>query len=138
MTQEESNIAILKDAYRAWHKTKGDSKVWMDILADEIAFGSAADGRPGLDFTKARASKQEVAKYFKGLKQDWEMEFYHINEFVAQGERVVALAEVSWINRQTGKLLRMPKADVWMLKDGKATQFMEFYDSQKAIEACQE
>ncbi|MEM7122092.1 MAG: nuclear transport factor 2 family protein [Pseudomonadota bacterium] len=137
MTQEESNVAILKGAYDAWHETKGDSNVWMDILADEIAFGSAADGRPGLDFTKARASKQEVAEYFEGLKQDWEMEFYHINEFVAQGERVVALAEVSWINRQTGKPLRMPKADVWMLKDGKVTQFMEFYDSQPAIEATQ-
>ena len=137
MTQEETNVAILKDAYCAWHESKGDAEVWMDVLANDVAFGSAADGKPGLDFTKSRASKEEVVGYFEGLARDWSMEFYHINEFIAQGARVVALAEVSWTNRHTGNTFVMPKVDVWMLQDGKATQFMEYYDSQKALEACE-
>ncbi len=36
MTQEESNVAILRHAYTAWHETKGDANVWYDILSDHI------------------------------------------------------------------------------------------------------
>ncbi len=138
MTEEEANVARLRDAYAAWHDTKGDANVWYDILADEIAWGSLADGRPGLDFTRPRASKKEVVGYFEGLAQDWSMEFYFINEYVAQGGRVVALGEMSWTNRKTGKTITIPKVDVWMFQDGKATQFMEHYDTHIAISACEE
>ncbi len=137
MTQEDANVAALRDAYVAWQETRGDANVWYGILADEIAWGSLADGRPGMEFTKPRASKHEVVGYFEGLAEDWSMEFYHINEYVAQDGRVVALGECSWTNRKTGKTVTIPKVDVWMFKDGKATQFMEFYDTQTVLEACE-
>ena len=137
MTQEDANVAILRRTYAAWAETKGDAKVWLDILADHVAWGSLADGAPGLDFTRPRASKQEVVGYFEGLAKDWSMEFYHVNEYVAQGGRVVALGECSWTNRRSGKTATMPKVDIWQFEDGKVTQFMEFYDTQKAIAASQ-
>ena len=93
MTQEQTNTALLEKAYTAWHDTKGGFAVWMDLLADHISFGSLADGKPGMGFTKPRASKQEVIGYFEGLAADWTMEFYHINEYVAQLDRVVAIGE---------------------------------------------
>ena len=138
MTQEESNVAILKKAYAAWHKTKGDANVWFDILADNISWGSLADGKPGMDFTKPRASKEEVIGYFEGLISEWSMEFYHINEYVAQDGRVVAIGECSWTNKRTGKSATIPKVDVWLFENGKATQFMEHYDTYTAIMASQD
>lgn len=138
MTKEEDNTAILKHAYTAWHKTRGDSNVWMDILADHISFGSLADGKPGMEFTKPRASKQEVIGYFEGLANDWEMEFYHINEFVAQGDRVVAIGECSWTHRRNGNTISIPKVDIWKIENGKATQFMEYYDTHAVLQAAQE
>ncbi len=138
MTEEETNVATLRAAYARWFETRGDASVWYDILADEIAWGSLADGRPGMEFTKPRASKQEVVGYFEELAADWRMEFYHINEYVADGGRVVALGEMSWTHRRTGKTVTMPKVDVWMFKNGKATQFMEHYDTHLAIMACEE
>lgn len=137
MSEEEANVALLKEGYAAWHDTSGDARVWYDIFADEIAWGSLADGRPGMEFTRPRASKEEVIDYFEGLAEDWSMEFYHINEYVAQGGRVVALGEMSWTHRRTGKTVTMPKVDVWMFRDGKATQFMEHYDTHQAISACE-
>ena len=138
MTEEEANVARLREAYKAWYETRGDAEVWYDILADEIALGSLADGRPGMEFTKPCASKEEVMGYFEGLARDWLMESYHINEYVAQGGRVVALGEMSWTHRRTGKTVTTPKVDVWLFQDGKATQFMEHYDTHKAILACEE
>ena len=137
MTEENANVASLRERYAAWHETKGDAKVWYDLFADEIAWGSLADGKPGMEFTRPRASKAEVVGYFEELAKDWSMEFYYINEFVAQGGRVVALGECSWTHRQTGKTITIPKVDVWLFKDGKAVQFMEHYDTHTAIAACE-
>lgn len=136
MTEEQSNVAILQGAYDAWHESKGDANVWLDILADHVAWGSLADGRPGMEFTKPRASKAEVIGYFEELANDWTMQAYIVNEFVAQGGRVVALCECSWIHTRTGKTVTIPKVDVFLLEDGKITQFMEFYDTQTVIAAC--
>ncbi|MCR9138055.1 MAG: nuclear transport factor 2 family protein [Alphaproteobacteria bacterium] len=138
MTEEERNVALLKDAYTAWYETRGDAAVWLDILADEIAWGSLADGRPGMEFTRPRATRDEVMGYFEGLARDWSMEFYHVNEFVAQGHRVVALGECSWTYRRTGKTVTLPKVDVWLVENGKATQFMEHFDTHAALRATQE
>ncbi|MCP5080691.1 MAG: nuclear transport factor 2 family protein [Alphaproteobacteria bacterium] len=138
MTPEEKNVAILRDAYSKWAETKGDANVWMSLLADHVAWGSLADGRPGMEFTQPRASKEEVIGYFDGLAEDWSMEFYHINEYVAQGGRVVALGECSWTNRRTGNTATIPKVDVWMFEDGKVTQFMEHYDTHTVLNAAQE
>ena len=63
------------------------------------------------------------------------MVFYRVDEYVAQGPRVVALAECSWTNRNTGKTITIPKVDVWKFRNGKAIQFMEYYDTQKLLEA---
>ncbi len=138
MTQEENNVAALRDAYAAWQETKGDSSVWLDILADHVDWGSLADGRPGMEFTKPRASKQEVVGYFEGLANDWSMEFYHINEYVAQGGRVVALGECSWTHKRTGKTATIAKVDVWLFENGKVTQFMEHNDTYTAMMAAQD
>jgi hypothetical protein len=137
MSQETTNVAILRGAYEAWHGTKGDPSVWLDILADHVAWGSLADGRPGMEFTKPRASKEEVVGYFEELAKDWSMEFYHVNEYVAQGARVVAIGECSWTHKRNGNTVTIPKVDVWLIEDGKVTQFMEHYDTHTVIEASQ-
>jgi ketosteroid isomerase-like protein len=135
---EEQNVAILKKAYNDWQETKGDGRVWHDILDDNIDFGSLADGKPGMEFTRPRASKTEVLDYFEGLAADWTMEYYIVNEYVAQGNRVVALGECSWTNKRNGKTISTPKVDVWLFENNKAVQFMEHYDTYATIMASQD
>lgn len=71
----------------------------------------------------------------EGLRAE-RMEFYQVNEFVAHGGRVVALCECSWTNKRTGKLITLPKVDVWYLENGKVTEFMEYFDTHAAVEAA--
>ena len=137
MGEQDANVAIVRSAYEAWHESKGDANVWIGLLADHVSWGSLADGRPGVEFTKPRASRDEVIGYFEGLAKDWSMNAYHVNEFVVQGARIVALCECSWTHRGTGNTVTIPKVDVLLLEQGKITQFMEFYDTQAVLAACE-
>ncbi len=138
MSQEDENVAMLRAGYAAWHQTKGDADVWLDILAEHVTWGSLGDGQPGMEFSKSRISKQEVVDYFKELTNDWSMEFYYVSEYVAQGDRVVALGECSWTNKRTKKTVTIPKVDVWKFENGKIVEFMEHFDTHTAIMASQD
>ena len=137
MTQEKTNTKILTNAYKKWHSTKGDPEVWYDILADTVSWGSQGDGTEKIEFTHPRSTKEEVVGYFKGLAEDWSMEHYIVEQFVAQGDRVIALCDISWTHRVSGKTATMPKADAWRFENGKAVEFMEYFDTHKAICACE-
>ncbi|GAB5470554.1 MAG: nuclear transport factor 2 family protein [Rhodospirillales bacterium] len=137
MTEEEaSNVAKLRAGYDLWNSTKGDPQVWVDVLAEEIDFRSIGDGRPGLEFTHAYSRKKDLfLEFFEGLHRDWRMDYYRIEEYIATGDRVVALGHTKWFHKRTDKIIDTPKADVWRFRDGKAIQFMEFMDTQMMVEA---
>ena len=138
MTTETANVEILKHAYAEWADKKAqDITCWMSIVADDARLTSLADGAAGLSFTRSRSGKSEVLEYLKGLTTDWEMLFYRIDEFIAQGDRVVALGSTSWRNKQTGKVVVTQKVDIWRMKDGKVVQFSEFYDTARLIAVAQ-
>lgn len=137
MTVESENIALLKEAYTQWVDRKGaDFACWANIMSDEAALGSLADGRPEMPFTAPRASKAEILGYLEGLMQDWELVNHDMNEFIAQGDRVVVVGRVAWRNRATGKIADTPKVDIWRIRDGKAVDYVEFYDTARSIEAA--
>ena len=62
------------------------------------------------------------------------MIYYRVDEYIAQGDRVVALGQVSFKHKKTGKTLATPKADFHKFRDGKISEFFEFYDTAGAIE----
>jgi ketosteroid isomerase-like protein len=65
------------------------------------------------------------------------MIFYRVDEYVAQGDRVVAIGFTSWRNKLTGKIAATPKIDIWRMKDGKAVEFSEFYDTARLYAASE-
>ena len=53
MSDEAANIDLLKDAYRRWSETRGDTEIFLALSDPDIKFGSiprrsAADLRQGL------------------------------------------------------------------------------------------
>ena len=104
MSTEESHVAVLKEAYRRWHETKaGSVDHWLDLMTDDVKFRSLAEGAKPMAFTRMSTCKGDVKSYFNGLTADWEMLYYRIDEYVAQGERVVALGSCSFKHRKTGR-----------------------------------
>jgi ketosteroid isomerase-like protein len=136
MTPEENHVALLKEAYRNWHDTKaGSVDHWLALMSDDVKFRSLAGGAKPMEFTRTSTCKDEVKRYFAELTSQWEMKHYVIDEYIAHGDRVVALGHCSFKNKNTGKILDTPKADFHRFRDGKICEFFEFYDTAQAL-AC--
>ena len=138
MADEARNVDILKAAYRRWHDSKGQSSdEWINICADNIAFGSLAQGRPeGARYLTAYNSRDALKGYFDGLVRDWEMIEYVTEQYVAQGDRVVMLGRCSWRNKKSGKVVATPKCDSWRFANGKAVEFYEYFDTAQVHAAA--
>lgn len=134
---DNPNVAILRDCYRKWHETRGGSTdAWMGIAADAFTLRSMADGRPGAEFTAPCHCREDLGRYLSGLTADWEMEYYRIDEYVSEGDTVIALGSTAWTSKKNGRRVETLKADVWKFRDGEAVSFLEFYDSFAVMEAA--
>ncbi len=138
MADEARNVEILKQAYQRWHDTRGGSADhWMSICADNIAFGSIAQGAvQGAHYLTAYLSRDALKDYFGGLTRDWEMIEYVAEHFVAQGDRVVMLGRCAWRYKKNGKVVSTPKADSWRFANGKAIEFYEYFDTAQVHAAA--
>lgn len=139
MSIEDRNVAIAQQAYRLWRDSKGGSiGHWLSILSSEVDFRSLAQGQPeAMSFTQPRRGAAEVENYLKELTANWEMIDYVVEEYIAQGDRVVAIGRTAWRNKATGKAVDTPKLDVWRFNDdGKALEFFEYYDTAGVIAAA--
>jgi uncharacterized protein len=137
MSNEVANVEILKEAYRQWHETKGNSvDRFFAFLDEDISFGSIPRGAAPLEFARQYSGKTELRDYFDALRRDWEMIHYRIDEYVAQGDAVVARGSCAWTNRKTGKPVETPKVDFWRFRNGKAVEFYEYFDTAKVALAA--
>ena len=138
MSNEAANVAILKDAYRQWHESRGGSvEQLLSICDPNISWGSVPRGKaPLLAFAKQYESRDALHAYFGGLLNEWEMISYTIDEYVAQGDAVVARGWTAWTNKKTGRPMETPKMDFWRFKDGKAVEFYEYFDTAAVVAAA--
>ncbi|MBR1153660.1 nuclear transport factor 2 family protein [Bradyrhizobium sp. JYMT SZCCT0428] len=138
MSSEAVNVQILKEAYRQWHDSKGGSvDHWFDsVVAPNINFQSVPRGAAPLEFATRYDNREQLRTYFNTLVGEWTMQHYTIEEYIAQGDAVVARGSTAWINKKTGKLAETPKMDFWRFKDGKAVEFYEYFDSAAVAAAA--
>ena len=138
MTEANSNLDLIKEAYRRWNEEKGTAfDFWMDLLAEDVDFRSLGAGAAGIEFTKDRSSKDSVRSYFEGLGADWEMLHYSPEEYIVEGDRVVMRGHCGWRHRRSGKAVETPKADFFRFRDGKVVAFYEFFDTAAVLAATE-
>lgn len=134
---DRENVRLLEKAYARWHETRGGSvDDWMALIDDNFQFGSLAQSAPQMAFATSYNSRTALKNYFDGLRAEWEMIHYTMNEFVAEGEVVVVRGNVAWRNKRTGKEVQTPKIDFWRFRGGKAVEFYEYFDTARAFAAA--
>jgi len=137
MNDTTKNVELLKQAYDRWCDSKGESaEKWMDVVHENIQFGSLARGAPQVNFLRAYNNREALADYFAAIKADWEMIHFTVEEFVAEDDKVVMRGSMAWRNKHTGKKVETPKVDFWRFRDGKAVEFYEYYDTARVIAAA--
>jgi hypothetical protein len=72
LSQETTNVEILKEAYRLWNDTRGGSvDHFFGFVDDRISFGSVPRGAAPLEFATQDNSKNDLRAYFDTLLADW-------------------------------------------------------------------
>jgi ketosteroid isomerase-like protein len=124
------NVAALQATYRRWSDTRGGSAPEvLDLFAEEIEMRSVLDsGMPG-ELGGTHRSRAEAADYFAALSRDWEMLYYDVERFIAEGDEVVMVGRCGYRNKATGREVHTPKVDLWHFENGRATRFSEYYDT---------
>ena len=138
MTSEpERNKELLQRAYARWHETKGGSvNDWLNIVDEKVSFGSLAEGRDMAPFTARANGKQQLAGFLSGIVSEWTMLHFTADHFIAEGDRVVMVGSMAWKSKKTGKTFESSKVDVWRLRDGKAIDYYEWYDTAALAQAA--
>lgn len=133
-----SNKAKLADAYRRWHDTRGaNAQEWIEMCAENIQFGSLAEGARPIAFTARIEGRSLLKSYFDGLTSQWTMIHYTVHHMIEEGDRVAVVSTTAWTNKATGKVAESPKVDIWQFdKDGRASSFYEYYDTAKFMAAA--
>ncbi len=69
------------------------------------------------------------------LRRDWTAFSATPTDYVAEGERVVALGHYSGTYKATGRWFTAPFAHLWTVRGGKITGFVQYTDTAKVLEA---
>jgi uncharacterized protein len=126
---EHENVNIVKEAYRAI--SEGNFDALFECLADDVKW--FAIGPPELIATAGtRYGPKEVEQYFSLLDANRELQ---PEEFIADGDKVVAIGEMRSNVKSTGSVIRSPWVHVFRIRQGKISDFRSFYDTAAVIAA---
>lgn len=124
------NVAALERVYARWSETKGGSAAEVLELFDErVEMRSVLGEELPSEIAGAHLSRDRAADYFAGIAREWEMLYFDVYQFIADGDDVVMVGRCAWRSRATGAEVDTPKVDIWHFENGKATRFMELFDS---------
>jgi ketosteroid isomerase-like protein len=118
------NVDLIKGLYAAF--ARGDVPTVLAALAPDVRWVEAEGGPYGGLSVGPQAVLENV---FMKLGGEWDGFAAVPEEFVAQGETVVALGQYSATYKATGRSFRAPFAHVWKLKNGKIKNFRQHTDT---------
>ena len=130
---QNPHVAALERLYARWSETKGGAaEEVLALLDDRVEMRSILAPELPSELAGSHVSKSQAAGYFAALARDWEMLYFDVYQFIAdgdEGEDVVMIGRCAWRHRQTGAEVDTPKVDIWHFEGGRATRFMEMFDS---------
>jgi ketosteroid isomerase-like protein len=129
---EQENTRTVQEIYAAFGR--GDVPFILNALADH--FDWVHHGPPTIiPWAKTRHTREEVAEFFQVLNQTLEIQQFEPHDYVAQGDKVVALGYFRARSRSTGRGFEENWAMEWTLRDGKVIGYRA-YDDTAALAAA--
>jgi ketosteroid isomerase-like protein len=128
----EENVQTAKDGYAAFGRE--DLPGILELLTDDIEWVNPGppDVIPGAG---KHVGKDAVAGFFGTLAQSTDFQAFEPREFIAQGDKVVALIHSEATARSTGRKFVDHEAHVWTFRDGKVAHFQVFQDTAALVAA---
>ena len=122
---ENENVKIVQDAYAAFGR--GDIPALLESLTENVEW--QVPGEEVIPQAGTYHGHDGVARFFENLAQHTEFLAFEPREFVAQGDRVIALGWYRGKATATGRTFESQWAMSFLLRDGKVLSFQEFSDT---------
>ena len=122
---ELDNTQRVKDIYAAFGR--GDVPTLLEALADDVEW--VAPGPSDVPTTGTRRGKQAVQAWFGIVAETLEFRVFEPREFIAQGDKVVALVHAEITSRRNGWEFVGNEAHLWAFEDGKVIRHEAFEDT---------
>lgn len=129
---EQDNIQIVWQLYAAF--TRDDMQAALDTLSDDVDFQHPMSTAVWPWAGKLRG-REQVARFFAGLTATADWERFEPQEFIAQGDRVVATVSERLRLRASGRLLDNEMVNTFTLKECKIVQARIYEDTAPIIAA---
>lgn len=130
------NVAILRAAVAHWDDSKGDPSIWRHYMAEDVMLWSLGRGRKGVDFSANRMGHAGLMEYLRDLVTNFRMEYYKLDETVAEGDTVVGIGRTAWTALATGRKVETPVVIVTRFRAGKIVSWDEYWDTAAAMHAA--
>lgn len=130
---EQENTRVVQQAYENF-KT-GDITALLNQLSEDVTWQLADIER--VPFSGKRRGQAEVGQFFATLAEVQDSLSFEPREFVAQGDKVVALGQYNWRVKATGREYGGDWGHVFTVREGKITGFQEYMDTAAATKAYQ-
>src|SRR5947207_4654946 len=124
--KETRNIETVRNVYSAFNRR--DLSGVLSQMDEGIVF--IVPGSPEVPLAGIRRGLQEVRRFFEDLERRVEFSVFEPREYIAQGNRVVALVHYEGRNRATGRVFSADSATLWTIGNGKAIRFQEYTDTE--------
>ena len=129
-TRRNSNAERLEKLYARWNETKGDcADEVLELFDDQVEMRSVLTAEMPSELAGHKTSRAQAGEYFAALARDWEMLYFDAYQFIADEDDVVMVGRCAWRHRETGAEVDTPKIDIWHFENGRATRFLEMFDS---------
>jgi ketosteroid isomerase-like protein len=128
---EQENVGLARRAYENFKS--GDIQALLDSLTEDVDWRLPEMSNIG--FAGARKGRERVGNFFAELAESQESVSFEPREFVAQGDKVVALGSYRWRVKRNGREYDGEWAHVFTIREGKIAAFHEYMDSAAAVAA---
>lgn len=131
---EQENTGLVQQAYGYFQR--GDIPSVLDSLSEDVEWSSPP--LEGVLVSGTWHGREQVGQFFQALGDTQEVRQFEPREFVAQGDRVVALGHYAWHVKSTGREWEGDFAHVFTVRDGKVTRFQEYSNTAAIADAFRE
>ena len=129
---EQDNLSVVRSAYLAYRDR--NFAALRNCLAEDVKW--FAIGPPNLIPTAGtRYGRDQVEQYFATLEGMEDIQSFEPEEFIVQGDKVVAIGDLERRIDALGNLRQSPWVHVFTLRQGKISNFRSFYDTAAAVTA---
>jgi ketosteroid isomerase-like protein len=131
---EQENTTLVQQAYG--HFQSGEIPAVLDLLSEDVEWLSPE--LEGVPLARNWHGREQVGQFFQTLSDTQEARQFEPREFVAQGDKVVALGHYAWHVKSTGREWESDFAHVFTVHDGSVTKFQEYTNTAAYADAFRE